>query len=161
MIQDKLRLLSAEQQDFARLMAARLGVDAAGLAALYYLSDRGAATPTELARALKISTAATTLVVNRLVAAGHVGREPHPSDRRKVVVVPVQASVDAAYELVRSVAETVETLTAAMTAEERAAVESFLDRMTEAYQQAQAPLRDQHGSTGRPNDIGDGVLFTV
>src|SRR3954470_18923323 len=102
-IRDRLRQMSAEQQDFARLMAAHLGVDAAGLAAMYLLSSGGPATPTEGARALKISTAATTLVLNRLESAGHVHREPHPTDRRKVVVVPSPASVDTAYAMARTV----------------------------------------------------------
>lgn len=161
-IRDRLRRLSAEQQDFSRLMAAHLGVDAAGLAAMYVLSTGGPATPTEVARALKISTAATTLVLNRLEAAGHVGRQPHPSDRRKVVVVPAPASVDAAYELVRPVGDGVDALTAGLTADQREVITGFLDRLTDIYQRAQAPLRET-GTTGtvRPNDLGDGVRFTV
>lgn len=42
--------------------------------------------PTELARALHITSAAATAVVDRLVRAGHAIREPHPDDRRRMIV---------------------------------------------------------------------------
>ena len=42
--------------------------------------------PHELARHLRISTASTSKLVDRLAAAGHVERSPHPRDRRARVV---------------------------------------------------------------------------
>ncbi|RPF21865.1 MarR family transcriptional regulator [Myceligenerans xiligouense] len=43
-------------------------------------------TPGALAGHLKISTASTTKLLDRLVEGGHVLRHPHPSDRRSVVI---------------------------------------------------------------------------
>ena len=48
--------------------------------------------PSELARALHITSAAATAVVDRLVRAGHAVREPHPDDRRRMVVRAADAS---------------------------------------------------------------------
>jgi DNA-binding MarR family transcriptional regulator len=48
------------------------------------LSD--ALTPSELARRVGLTPAATTEVLDRLERAGHVERGPHPGDRRKVLV---------------------------------------------------------------------------
>lgn len=48
--------------------------------------------PTELARALHITSAAATAVVDRLVRAGHAVREPHPDDRRRMIIRAVDAS---------------------------------------------------------------------
>ncbi|MDO4920136.1 MarR family winged helix-turn-helix transcriptional regulator [Kocuria sp.] len=48
--------------------------------------------PTELARALHITTASATAMVDRLVRAGHVVREPHGEDRRRMTVRAVEAS---------------------------------------------------------------------
>ncbi len=45
-----------------------------------------AVSPHDLARHLYISTASTTKLVDRLVAAGHVERHPHPRDRRARVL---------------------------------------------------------------------------
>ena len=42
--------------------------------------------PSELARHLDVSTAASTGVVDRLESRGHVQRRPHPTDRRRTEV---------------------------------------------------------------------------
>ncbi len=44
--------------------------------------------PKDLAAYLKISSASTTILVDRLVKSNHVRREPHPTDRRALVIVP-------------------------------------------------------------------------
>lgn len=43
-------------------------------------------TPGMIAEHLEISTASTTKLLDRLAAAGHITRSPHPSDRRAVVI---------------------------------------------------------------------------
>lgn len=43
-------------------------------------------TPGGLAEHLKISTASTTKLLDRLAKAGHISRAPHPSDRRALVI---------------------------------------------------------------------------
>ncbi|MEO7350108.1 MAG: MarR family transcriptional regulator [Terrimesophilobacter sp.] len=43
-------------------------------------------TPGMIAEHLKISTASTTKLLDRLALAGHISRSPHPSDRRAVVI---------------------------------------------------------------------------
>ncbi|MEV8266174.1 MarR family transcriptional regulator [Microbacterium sp. NPDC076911] len=42
--------------------------------------------PHDIAEHLRISTASTTKLLDRLVASGYVTRQPHPSDRRSRVV---------------------------------------------------------------------------
>jgi DNA-binding MarR family transcriptional regulator len=44
--------------------------------------------PKDLAAYLKISSASTTILVDRLVKSGHVRRDPHPTDRRALVITP-------------------------------------------------------------------------
>ena len=48
--------------------------------------------PHELARHLRISTASTTKLLDRLSSSGHVERRPHPHDRRARIVVLTDAS---------------------------------------------------------------------
>jgi len=43
--------------------------------------------PHDLARHLRISTASTSKLLDRLAASGHVERRPHPHDRRARIVV--------------------------------------------------------------------------
>ena len=58
--------------------------------ALHYLivsANRGAiATPGAIAAHLKISTASTTKLLDRLERAGHIARESHPTDRRALAI---------------------------------------------------------------------------
>ncbi len=46
--------------------------------------------PTELAQRLGVTSAAASGIVDRLVARGHVERQPHPTDRRRTAVVCTQ-----------------------------------------------------------------------
>jgi len=48
--------------------------------------------PKDLSRVLGITTASTTSLIDRLVASGHVRREPHATDRRSLVIVPTVVS---------------------------------------------------------------------
>lgn len=56
----------------------RLQVDPAGLAVMDHLVHVGPTTPTDLARRLDASTAATTLVIDRLAAGGMSPGSPTP-----------------------------------------------------------------------------------
>ncbi len=81
---------------FERSLGAELEVNATDLEAMEHLLMSGPLGPSELARRLGISTASTTTAIDRLVALGHVTREPNPHDRRGVLVVPQEASRDRA-----------------------------------------------------------------
>jgi DNA-binding MarR family transcriptional regulator len=67
--------------------------DLSALRMLVIREQRGeSVSPHELARHLRISTASTTKLLDRLVASGHVERHPHPRDRRARIVVLTEAS---------------------------------------------------------------------
>jgi DNA-binding MarR family transcriptional regulator len=62
--------------------------DLAALRMLIVREGRGeAVSPHQVADHLRISTASTTKLLDRLTASGHIERRPHPSDRRARVVV--------------------------------------------------------------------------
>ena len=48
--------------------------------------------PHDVARHLRISTASTTKLLDRLSESGHVERRPHPHDRRARVIVLTEES---------------------------------------------------------------------
>lgn len=135
-IRGRIQQLTIRQQRFERYLASELGVDAPGLEAMDHLIATGPATPTELARQLGISTAAMTLVLNRLEETGHIRRDRHPSDGRKLIVTAAQSSADQAYERVLPMIEGVEKLIEEMSVQERTAVQEFLDRLVAIYDQA-------------------------
>jgi len=118
---------------FERQVGQALEVNTTDLAAMEHLIQEGALTPGELSRRLDISTAATTLVVDRLVALGHAQRHPHASDRRKVVVVPAQESVTRAFQQLHPVIGGVAAVTQELSDDERRVVEAFLTRVIGVY----------------------------
>lgn len=74
-----------------------------------------------------------TLVLNRLEAAGHVTRDRHPSDRRKMIVSASGEASDRAYGHVTPLIEGVESVIASLTDSERAVIEAFLRRLLATY----------------------------
>lgn len=132
-IADQLERVTQQQQQFERQLARRLAVDATGLAAMEHLMRAGESTPSELSRKLGVSTAAMTLVVDRLAGAGHVSRRPHPTDRRKVVITATPATATTAQALVEPLTRGVETLISSLDTHERQTVSTFLAGMLRVY----------------------------
>jgi DNA-binding MarR family transcriptional regulator len=69
-------------------------LSATQLAALAALDHHGAMTPGELAEHEKVQPPSMTRVVSALVDSQLVRREPHPSDRRQVVLTATDAGRD-------------------------------------------------------------------
>ncbi|UUL77460.1 MarR family winged helix-turn-helix transcriptional regulator [Pseudarthrobacter sp. Fe7] len=87
-----LRDFRASESAMRRRTRSSVAMGETDLLALRYLLDAEAAgigiRPTELAARLGITSASMTSLVDRLVAGGHATREPHPSDRRAVILRP-------------------------------------------------------------------------
>lgn len=67
--------------------------DLATLRMLIMREQRGEpVSPHDVARHLRITTASTTKLLDRLSASGHVERRPHPSDRRARIIVLTEES---------------------------------------------------------------------
>lgn len=124
---------------FERQVGQALEVNTTDLSAMEHLIQEGSLTPGELSRRLDISTAATTLVVDRLVALGHAQRHPHPSDRRKVVVVPAQESVTRAFQQLHPVIGGVAAVTQELSDDDRHVIEAFLGRVVGVYRSSLEP----------------------
>ena len=139
-IGDQLHAIVMLSREFERQVGKALAVNSTDLAAMEHLMLIGSLTPSELARRLDISTAATTLAVDRLVALGHVERRPHSHDRRKVVVVPAPASVEQAFEELMPVIGGVAAMQSAMTPGDRLVVQNFLAGVIAVYQRAIDPV---------------------
>lgn len=80
---------------FNDAVARSLGVSASDLQALFVLSRTGPGTPGTLARHIGLTTGAASRLVDRLVAADLVTRDPDPADRRRVVVTARTEALDA------------------------------------------------------------------
>lgn len=118
---------------FERQVGDALAVNRTDLAAMEHLMESGELTPTELADRLGISTAAVTLVLDRLEALGHVQRRPHRTDRRKLSVVPSPTSVAHAVTELLPVITGVSAVVQEMSSADRVVVERFLNGVLEVY----------------------------
>ena len=132
----KLREVTALSRRMERHLAAGLEVNATDLFAMEHLSRHGSSTPGELAQQLGVTSSAATFIVDRLVAQGHVSREPHPDDRRKTVVSPAAESVQQVAGMLRPIAVGVADYIDSMSPEDRTAVAAFLDAVIAIYRTA-------------------------
>ncbi|WP_342001858.1 MarR family transcriptional regulator [Microbacterium sp. LWH7-1.2] len=86
-----IRALSDAMERMHSGMKGDMDMNASDLAALRMLIIRErqgrSVSPRDIAHHLRISTASTTKLLDRLVETGHVERRPHPSDGRGRVVV--------------------------------------------------------------------------
>ncbi|MBB2947424.1 DNA-binding MarR family transcriptional regulator [Actinoplanes lutulentus] len=122
-------------------MARDLGVDLPGLEAMDHLISSGPTSPTDLAHRLDISTAATSLVLNRLESAGHIRRDRHPTDGRKLVVTASDDSANEANRRVAPLIDGVEALVSSLSEQESTTVLKFLDALIQTYDQAEASAK--------------------
>src|SRR5688572_24100423 len=84
----QVRYVSANSVMFSQAIADAVGIHPSDNECLDYLVMNGPATAGQLATWTGLTTGAITAMLDRLEKAGFVRREPHPDDRRKVVVVP-------------------------------------------------------------------------
>lgn len=82
----ELQAFTDASRELLNRIARRQGLGTTDVTALYLLSA-GPMGVAELSERLGIRTASTTVLVDRLAAAGHLRREPHPTDRRRTLVV--------------------------------------------------------------------------
>ncbi len=88
--------------------------------------------PVELGNALGIRSASATALVDRLEAAGHVRRHPHPTDRRRQVVVPTDAARRSAIGVLAPLLADIDVLAAELSPAEAAVVERYLRGVADA-----------------------------
>jgi len=119
-----------------------MGMGETDLLALRYLLRAQAAGervgPKNLSRMLGITTASTTSLIDRLVSSGHVRREPHPTDRRSLVIVPTAATDAEVRETLGEMHRRMLAVAEGLSAEESRVIVSFLRRMAEALNEQAA-----------------------
>jgi DNA-binding MarR family transcriptional regulator len=84
-----LRETSAQTVLFSHAVADRAGINPTDLETLDILVRTGPMTAGRLAELTGLTTGAITGLVDRLESRGYARREPHPSDRRSIIVRPL------------------------------------------------------------------------
>ena len=115
-------------------LARRLGVSQPELAAITHVSAAGELGPTELARRLDVTTGAITALVDRLAERGHLAREPHPADRRRLEIHVTPHARDEVLRHILPLTADIRGLAETFDDGERAAIGRFLDELTAIVQ---------------------------
>ncbi|MBT0994961.1 MarR family transcriptional regulator [Cellulomonas sp. DKR-3] len=130
---EALREFRRADQDMRRRAAAGMGMNETSMRALQVVvaAERQGRTvsPHHLARALGISTASTTKLLDRLVASGHLVRSPHPHDRRAVVVTATPHAHREIRDRLAAMHQQMADVAARVPARSRAPVRRFLEEM--------------------------------
>lgn len=130
-------------------LARRLDLNPTDYAAMNHLSNGAEQLgPVELGTRLGISSGSATGLVDRLEAAGHVRRQPHPTDRRRLVVRPTDSAMLNILEVLRPMIDDLDELGAQFTAAEQQTIERYLREAAERLRAYGATLEraDRPGS---------------
>ena len=107
------------------VVARRAGMSISELHALRHLSAEPMG-PVELARRLRMTSAASSGVVDRLVSHGHAERRAHPDDGRRTVVVVTDSGRAEVIGWLRPMFQSLAALDQSLTDTDRAVVERYL-----------------------------------
>jgi DNA-binding MarR family transcriptional regulator len=113
-------------------MSERLGLSSAELLALAHLSVDGPLGPTELTHRLHMTTGAMTAMLDRLAERGYVVREPHASDRRRIMVRLSDEGRDRIFTQVHGMANEVVAISKRLDADERRSVARYIEELSAA-----------------------------
>ena len=120
-------------RSFERKIEAMTAVNPTDRVVMETLIQRGPLSPSELADAVHITPAAMTASVDRLIDMGHVHRDNHPTDRRRVVVTASAESVALIMSELRAMVMDVNGVLADFSSEQLATITSFLESVNAAY----------------------------
>ncbi|EME57143.1 MarR family transcriptional regulator [Amycolatopsis decaplanina DSM 44594] len=132
-VMERLQEVGTLTRVIEKRLSGTLGINSTDLSAMEHLTSEGPLTAKELADRLRVSTAASTHIVDRLEKAGHIIRKPHATDRRKVLVEPVQESMAKIFEQLHPLLSGVESLVEALSPGDRDVVENFLTGVVRIY----------------------------
>lgn len=134
-------LVLNEKMEF--MMRREMDVNETDFQAMQHLIKARSMTPGNLAQALYLTPAATTTVIDRLVNKGHATRTPHPTDRRRWVITPSEASVRSAMEKLMPMILDVDSKVRSYDQAQQRVIVDFLDGVVTAMDNRAAELESQ------------------
>ncbi|MFJ5956149.1 MarR family winged helix-turn-helix transcriptional regulator [Paenarthrobacter sp. NPDC092416] len=131
-----LRDYRVSEQAMRRRTRSSMGMGEKDLLALRYLFEAEASgrvmKPKDLGDRLGITSASMTTLIDRLVDSGHIRREPHPTDRRALILRPTPGSDREVRHTLGGMHRRILDVASALSPAEARVVMDFLQRMREA-----------------------------
>ncbi len=130
---DALRRYRGAERRIRRRTCTAMGMNETDVLAVRHLlaaqREGRVVTGKDLARHLEISSASTTVLVDRLVRSGHAQRSRHPIDRRAIVVSATPASDRDVRAALGPLHYAMLAIAQSLPPEELRSVQTFLERM--------------------------------
>jgi DNA-binding MarR family transcriptional regulator len=134
----RLRSLTLVLDEAGATFAAKHGLSASEVRALISLLDQEragqSASPTWLARQLRMTTASATALIDRLETAGHVRRVPRTDDRRRVDLAVTPSAKELGWSFFGPLIDATVAVLDTRSPADRAAIDTFLDDMLAALE---------------------------
>jgi DNA-binding MarR family transcriptional regulator len=131
---------STETALFQQAAAAQYGLGITDMKTLSILMQEGAMTAGEIGNRLSLTSGSVTTLIDRLERQNLVQRQPHPTDRRKVVVAVNQEKLAAGENVYRSMGEAFSRLMETYTTEQLEFLVAFYRASIEVTKQEIAKL---------------------
>ena len=130
---------------FHEAVASHLGMSTTDWKCLGLLDQHGPSTASRLAELSGVTTGAITGIVDRLERAGYVSREPHPNDRRSVIVQPrrLKELKQRVVPIFQSLGRAMSEIASGYSSEELTAVARFFRETTEVLHNETIKLKRQ------------------
>lgn len=128
-----LREFTELSRKFERKIESLTAVNPTDRVVMETLMQRGPLSPSELAVAARISPAAMTASIDRLLDMNHVRRDSHPTDRRKIVVTASEKSAALIMGELMSMVLDIDGALSEYTESEVALITQFLESVNAAY----------------------------
>lgn len=128
--------------------AAAVGLAATEWYALSQLALAGGLTSGQLSERIGLTTGATTRLIDRLERSGFVRRVGDPTDRRKVVVEPVESALAGITDVVAPARHKIAAVLDHYTSEQRAVLFDYFARAAPAFREATEEIRA--GNAAKP-----------
>lgn len=144
-----LRAVVLASAEVDRALARRLGLRPLDYAAVNHtMTSPHPFGPAEMSERLGISTGSATELVDRLEAAGHLRRDRHPTDRRRVTLTPTDGAVDRVLAALGPLFDDLDALARDFSPAEQDAIGRFL-RATQHRLHGYAQQQPPEPSSGR------------
>lgn len=151
---DRLRAFATALDRYIDTHGGRRGLHRTDLNALGHVMEAGrrgqALAPGELASALNLSAPATSALLARLEAVGHVHRTHSTSDRRRVSIEVTDEALRVGREVFSPIGAAIRAVIAEYDEHERQVVLRFLDDVVEATAAATGTVEGPRRRTAQP-----------
>jgi DNA-binding MarR family transcriptional regulator len=128
-----IRTMLQTGREMHAALARHLHLGETDLAAMDHLvASKNPMGPVELGHRLGIRSASATVLVDRLAAAGHLTRDQHPADRRRVTLHPTQTAKVEIRQALTPLLTSISEIAARLDPDQAQAVLAFLTEVTGA-----------------------------